>query len=173
MTEHYLGAAVCRSGHVRTARLSVGVASATVSSGPTRRLGEHCPKCGERVIHQCESCGSPILGRPASPALSRYDPPPFCDNCGEPHPWLDRQGRIDLLKKRLRADRELEPALRLKIEEQLEALRDPELTESEVARIAKRAQRLAPAFWETAGIRQIWTTLLTEYAKQKAGLADS
>lgn len=171
MTE-YFAAAICRSGHVRDAVIRLGP-SATLSSGETRPLGPNCPMCGDRVITHCESCGTPILGRPVhrpGSASHPYKPPPFCDECGAPHPWLDWQGRIALLKKRLREDPKLDEARRLQIEEQLDRLAGPDLDDEQLAKIAKRVKQLFPAMWETVGLKQVWTTLLTEVAKRQAGL---
>ena len=113
----------------------------------------------------CELCGAPIKGR-AIGTQAVYRPPMFCDNCGAPHPWLDREGRIHLLENRLEAEG-LDPAVRLKVEQQLEALRNPDLTEEEEeVALWKRFQQLVPAAWAKTGVQQVVTTLVTAWAKR-------
>jgi hypothetical protein len=97
------------------------------------------------------------------------DAPDFCDNCGAPHPWLSRAGRIYLLQNLLDSER-LDPATELEVREQLEALTNPELDEEEQRERWERVRKLAPAFWEKSGARTILETVVSAGIKAALGL---
>lgn len=167
MPAHY-GAAVCKRGHTRSDSVKIGP-SVTVHDSHLRLEGDYCAECGAAVIRRCEACSAPIRGRAAG-ISEFYSPPHFCDECGEPHPWLSRAGRVHLLQNRLDAEPDLDPAVRLKLADQLEALRRSDLDDEEEVELLKRVKKLAPAAWEKTGVRQIVTTLATEWSKKQLGL---
>jgi hypothetical protein len=154
----YRSAAVCERGHVITGGIYPGDDIAT-----------YCPKCGSRVYVACASCGERIRGRPEGVSGGKYTPPDFCDRCGVPQPWLSREGRIYLLENRLNADG-LDGAIRLRLQEQLSYLRNPDLTEEEELKAWERIRDLAPRAWEKSGVQQIVTSLITAWGKQQMGL---
>jgi hypothetical protein len=80
---------------------------------------------------------------------SNYRPPDFCDNCGDAHPWVGRQGRIYELQNRLDSE-QLDPADQLTVREQLEALLSADLDEDEQRRRWARVKKLAPQLWESS-----------------------
>jgi hypothetical protein len=82
MGGHYLTAAICLNGHVR-------------SDGIERDYGRHdqfCAECGARVISQCPNCKTPIRGDYHSDEVAVFatylvPAPAFCFQCGQPFPW--------------------------------------------------------------------------------------
>ena len=88
-----------------------------------------------------------------------YRPPDFCEDCGEPFPWLSRQGRIYLLQNILDGA-ELDPAEKLRAAEQLEALSNPDLDQEEQAKRWARFKRAAPTVWAADRAQSIITTVL-------------
>ena len=68
-------------------------------------VGERCPTCGANVLTGCPKCRTRIRGYYHVPGVTSftgdYTPPRFCDSCGAPFPWLDRQGRIFELENML------------------------------------------------------------------------
>jgi hypothetical protein len=89
----YRPAAICRRGHVQTIDLTHS------------EVGERCPTCGAKVLTACPTCQARIRGHYHIPGVvhldSGYTPHRFCDSCGKPFPWLDRQGRIFELENML------------------------------------------------------------------------
>lgn len=136
----YRPAAVCRRGHVQTSDVQFG------------EYGKRCPRCGAEVMLACDSCGARIRGDyyvPGAIGLSNYKPPDFCDNCGNAHPWVGRQGRIYELQNRLDSE-QLDPADLLTVHEQLEVLLSADLDEDEQRRRWARVKKLAPQLWESS-----------------------
>jgi hypothetical protein len=86
---------------------------------------------------------------PGFGAASKYERPNFCDECGAPFPWVDRQGRIYELQNRL-DNEELDPADALAVQEQLEALASTDLDEDEQRKRWGRVKKLAPQLWESS-----------------------
>jgi hypothetical protein len=119
---HYRPAAICKRGHTQTQDLTLG------------EVGERCPTCGAKVLTGCPKCRTRIRGYYHVPGVTSftgdYTPPRFCDSCGAPFPWLDRQGRIFELENML-DDEDLDDASELAVREQLRALADPDLDEGE------------------------------------------
>ena len=165
----YLGAAVCRRGHTISAAIDLAPGpSLTVGDEPG--LARYCSTCGAAVLTNCEHCGFRIEGLPEEVVVVDYEPPDFCDRCGAPHPWLSRQGRIYLLEARIESEADPDPATRLKLEDELEALRDPDISEEEELERWKRIRRYAETAWEAGGVKQIVATLITATARSKLGL---
>jgi hypothetical protein len=98
-----------------------------------------------------------------------YSPPDFCEDCGAPFPWLSRQGRIYLLENML-DEEALDGANRLEVQEQLEALTNPDLEEAEQERRWRRVKTLAPGFWEKSGAQKILETVVSAAIKAQLGL---
>lgn len=133
---YYTEAAVCRRGHVATGNTE------------ENEVPARCSKCGAQVVTLCGSCGSRIRGWHVVPGViggAPYKPPDFCDNCGSPHPWANRQARLWELENLL-DDEEISDADRLTIREQIEALQNPDLGDEEQAERWTRIRKAAGAF---------------------------
>jgi hypothetical protein len=151
------------SRHVKlTGRMSSALAGA-------EEIAQRCPRCGSQVITACEACGYRVRGQAENVFGGQWSPPDFCDNCGTPHPWLSRQGRIYLLQNML-DEEDLDPATRLEVQEQLDALTDPDLDEEEQAARWAKVQRLAPTLWEKSGAQKILETVVSAAIKTQLGL---
>lgn len=124
------------------------------------------------MLTGCESCNGGIRGVEIDPEILVFGaepgpPPRFCEDCGTPFPWLDREGRIYELQNLL--DREnLDAAAALTVREQLDALLDPDLTEEEQRRRWERVRSLAPGLWESG--RRILDTVVATGIKHEMGL---
>jgi hypothetical protein len=153
----YRPAAICRRGHVITGAID-----------PTNPVQQRCHTCGAQVLTKCEGCGARLRGLPERVA-GRLTPPDFCDECGSPHPWLTRQGRIYMLQNML-DEESLDPALALEVREQLEALTDPDLEESEQRERWERVRQLAPTFWDKSGAQKVLETVVSSAIKSGLGL---
>lgn len=81
--EGYDIAQICLNGHV--------IAS-TAGSAPQFRK-RRCDKCGEETIMHCLHCNTAIKGyyhvSGFISARMHYDLPRFCENCGNPYPWIE------------------------------------------------------------------------------------
>lgn len=153
-------AAICRRGHVESTDLS------GFSEAPDR-----CSKCGAEVLYGCPNCDARIRGYYHVPGVvdltGGYEPPQFCDKCGQPFPWLDRQGRIYLLENIL-DDQDLDPADELTVREQLEALRNPDVSEEEARRRWGRIKELAPGLLKQG--KPIIDTVLSAAIRAQLGI---
>lgn len=158
----HTGATVCRRGHVVESQINVA---------PTGDLG-FCAECGARVIARCVSCGFRVRGRLQIPGVvdwSVYEPPPFCDVCGDPHPWADRSARIHQLENLL-DEEDVDEATRLLVAEDLKRLQDGAgLTDKDQAAVWRRIKSRAPALLAGPAGR-IAETLMTAYIKKEIGL---
>lgn len=96
-----------------------------------------------------------------------YDPPDFCDNCGAPHPWASRKARLYELENLL-DNEDLDPADRLTIQEHLEALRNPDVSEEEQRERWGRIKKLAPGFVNAGG--RIIESVVSGAVKAQLGL---
>jgi hypothetical protein len=67
-------------------------------------------------------------------------------------------------------EEDLDPATRLQVEEQLQALADPDLDDEEQAARWEQVKGLAPALWQNSGAQKILVTLVAAAAKQRLGL---
>jgi hypothetical protein len=157
----YRPAAICRRGHVQTIDLTHS------------EVGERCPTCGAKVLTACPTCQARIRGHYHIPGVvhldSGYTPPRFCDSCGKPFPWLDRQGRIFELENML-DDEDLDDADELAVREQLRALADPNLEEDDERKRWERVRQLAPGLWEKSGARAIIETVASAAIRRHLGI---
>lgn len=157
----YKPAAICKRGHVQTQDLTLG------------EVGERCPECGAHVLTECPACATRIRGHYDIPGVvsfgDHYEPPRFCDSCGAPFPWLDRQGRIYELENLLDAE-ELDAAAELAVREQLRALANADLDEDDERKRWERVKRLAPGLWEKSGARAILETVVSATIRAQLGL---
>ncbi|WP_165358507.1 DUF2321 domain-containing protein [Haloactinopolyspora alba] len=119
----YLGAAVCKRGHVETVDLEPG--------GPVT-VSDACPSCGARMLTACRSCGVRIRGDQFVPGVVSFSTPrrpSFCDGCGAAMPWATRQERIHELENLLDEAEEIDEADLVVIQDHLERLRESSLSE--------------------------------------------
>lgn len=154
---------MCRRGHVESMDLA------------SKQASPRCPEGGATVLTACPNCrnrirGIYILGRKQS--IDSYAPPACCDECGSPFPWAGRQARIYQLHNLLDEEK-LDSATQLTVQEQLEALLNPELDEKEQARRWKRVKEAAPGFLEKAASQPIVASLLTAWLRKEVGLPPS
>lgn len=155
----YRPAAVCRRGHVAT--------SDVILMGPP---SPRCPTCGASVLRKCGACGGRIRGDyhvEGAMGVSRYNPPDFCDLCGEPHPWASRQARLYELENLL-DEQDLDPADRLTVQEQLQALGAPDVSDEEQQERWLRIKKLAPGLLETG--RRITETVISAAIRAQLGV---
>jgi hypothetical protein len=158
----YQAAVVCRRGHTLKSH---------ESTIPDADLG-YCTECGARLIARFTKCGIRIRGSYFSANVigggRQYEPPPFCDNCGDPHPWASRSDRISQLMNLL-DEEEITPEDRLVVTEALEQLRQTgTITEPDQRRLWKAVKDRAPGIM-TAGSR-IVMDLATAKIRQELGL---
>lgn len=162
---YYGSAAICRRGHVATSDFGLS----------PERASNRCRVCGAEIIRACpnQDCQRPIRGAYHIPGViglgEEYSPPDFCEDCGEPFPWLSRQGRIFLLQDMLDRE-EIDPAARLEAQEQLEALTNPDLDEDEQRRRWERFKRAAPELWASSGAQRILESLASSSIRAALGL---
>jgi hypothetical protein len=159
MSRMYTGAAICRRGHY-------------VSWDIAQESSDYCAKCGASVLTRCESCDTLFKGVEVDPSVvfvstTRTPPPRFCEGCGSPFPWVDRQGRIYELQNMLERE-QLDPATALTVREQLEALLDDDLSEEEQRKRWERVRRLAPGLWERG--QNILESVVSATLKHELGL---
>ncbi|GAA2028969.1 hypothetical protein GCM10009839_30380 [Catenulispora yoronensis] len=158
----YQAAIVCHRGHV---------ALATLTRVPGEDLG-FCNECGSKLIARCRNCRIRIRGREHAPGYAdwtEFVPPKFCDGCGEPHPWVDRAGRINQLENLL-DEEEIDEATRLLVMEDLDRLRQVEDVPEERQLVYwKRIKTAAPHFLTETALK-IAVTLMTEKIKKETGL---
>jgi hypothetical protein len=156
----YKPAAVCRRGHVES-----------INTETRTEIAPRCAECGAEILTGCPSCGGRIRGHFSVPGVigfgGSFEPPRFCDFCGAPFPWLDRQGRIYELENLLTREN-LDPADELTVKEQLEALANPDLDEEEAKRRWQRVKRLAPGLWESG--KPILDSVVSAAIKAQLGL---
>ena len=151
----YDSAAVCRRGHAFTTH--------------TERAAEvaaRCASCGAEVLTACPECNHRIRGLPSN-SSGKYRPPDFCDACGSPFPWLTRQGHIYQLQNLL-DETDLDPATRLEVREQLEALSKPDVSDDEQRERWTKVKQLAPGLWASG--QRILVNVVSEAIKQPLGL---
>jgi hypothetical protein len=151
----YDSAAVCRRGHTFTAHLEKGV-----------DIPEYCVTCGAAIITECPECDNRIRGS-ATNIQGGYSPPDFCDHCGVPFPWITREGCLYQLQNLLDKT-DLDPATRLKVREELEALSQTALSEEEERQHWQQVKTLAPALWDAG--QKILVNVVSEAIKKSLGL---
>jgi hypothetical protein len=135
---------------------------------PATELQNRCHKCGAPVLTACENCNHRLRGHPSGVG-GILSVPDFCDNCGAPHPWLSREGRIFMLQNLL-DEEQLDPATELEVREQLKALTNPDLDADEQQRRWATVKRLAPGLWERTGARTILESVVSAGIKAGLGL---
>ena len=82
---YYDTAQVCLNGHLINDNYN----------GHPEHNQEHCEKCGELTIAQCQSCNTPIRGSYEVEGVFDFSPAReraanCCHNCGKPYPWTER-----------------------------------------------------------------------------------
>jgi hypothetical protein len=153
------GAAICRRGHVQTSAFELA------DGNPL----PHCKQCGARILVACQSCGYSIPGRFRGGAIGgRYTKPVFCEQCGAPFSWVDRQGRLWQLENLL-DDQDLPDNDRLVVREQLAALQEgADLDEQDQGRRWGRIKALAPGLIDTG--RTIVITVTSAAIQKQLGI---
>ena len=84
-----------------------------------------------------------------------------------PFPWLTRQGHIYQLQNLL-DETDLDPATRLEVREQLEALSKPDVSDDEQRERWTKVKQLAPGLWASG--QRILVNVVSEAIKQPLGL---
>jgi hypothetical protein len=154
-------ALVCTRGHpVRYA----------VEGQPSGPLG-FCQKCGAPIIGSCPSCGARVRGIDIIPGVfsaAEYEPPKFCEGCGEPLPWAGRQERFYQLENIL-DQQGIDETDRLLVQDDLRRLQvSSEMPEDKQVEIWRRIRARAPGVLVDAGLK-IAETLMTAAIKAKVG----
>lgn len=74
----YNKATICLNGH-------------TISSSE-QNYSKFCKLCGSKTISLCEECNTPIKGIYEDDLIIDffYNPPAYCDECGNAHPWTSQ-----------------------------------------------------------------------------------
>lgn len=177
MADRFRTAGVCTRGHV--------LSRVCEAADP----GERCGICGAPVIRACQACGTPIRGQREwlqftaqlyedsqpltdtdwTPYDEEYVCPSFCQQCGEPYPWVGRQERIWEIENRLGLDG-LDAGTALALREQLDALGEGQEDDDTQVKRWKRVSELVPGFLERSGVKEIAVTVMTEAAKKQLGL---
>ncbi|WP_299707873.1 DUF2321 domain-containing protein [uncultured Pontibacter sp.] len=101
---YYDVAQICLNGHVITPM---------AQTSPNFQQ-KFCNECGEKTVMNCQSCGSLIKGFyhvTGVIGLYDYEKPKFCENCGTPYTWTERQQNaanelIDFSEKLSEAEKE-------------------------------------------------------------------
>lgn len=151
----YDSAAICRRGHTFTAHVERAA-----------EIAKRCVTCGAEILTNCPGCGQRIRGL-SSNVSGKYRPPDFCDHCGTPFPWLTRSGHIYQLENLL-DEADLDPATRLEVREELEALARTDLSDDEERRRWERVKSLAPTVWDSG--QKILVNVVSEAVKKSVGL---
>lgn len=108
-----------------------------------------CPICGAAILFECPSCKFRLRGEELTGGIE-YQRPEFCDRCGSRHQWAGRQALLYELENLL-DEQQLDPADRLTVHEQLDALRRPDVSEQEQGERWARIKRLAPGLVDAGG----------------------
>lgn len=156
----YTEAAICRRGHVEAVDIRL------------QPIPSNCATCGSKVLRACTSCGASIRGRLETADTqwlpgAEFKPGDFCHNCGQPQPWASRDARIYELENILDGQ-QVDESTRLLVREQLEALRDSDLSEEQQAERWTRIKRLTPHLVEAGG--DIIKSIVSGTIKSQLGL---
>ena len=131
MHDGYDVAQVCLNGHVINWQFN----------GSPRLNAKYCADCGEKTVTNCQECNEEIRGELINTSgfgfATGYTPPPpnYCDECGEPYPWM--QSKIESLQEWLGSsslDEDVKTALSDGI---AHIIRDTPKTEVECAKFAR------------------------------------
>ena|SRR5215469_4871938 len=153
-------ALVCTRGHTK---------HFGVEGHPGDPLG-FCQTCGAPVICACPSCGVRVRGLDFVPGYLNvhYEPPKFCDGCGEPMPWAGRQERFYQLENIL-DQQGIDESDRLLVQADLRRLQaSAELPEGEQVEIWRKIRARAPGLLAGVGWK-IAETVMTAAIKSKVG----
>jgi hypothetical protein len=156
----YRAATVCRRRHEHDLSLEIY---------PGNNLG-FCAKCGAQVLPACPNCHKRLRGtvRTVTPPPGRppaYEPHPwgFCDGCGEPYPWANREEIISQLQNILDQEDAVSEHDRLTIMEDLERLKtlDPGEDPKTERRLLASVKKGLPRFTRGLGA-ELLTKLIAE-----------
>lgn len=150
---HYMGAAVCRRGHVVTSRIDLN---------DPHPNDTKCVTCGADVLIGCPSCGLRVRGDWVILLSIREEGrPAFCDGCGVAHPWATRRERIFELENLLDQE-DLDEADRLFVHERLRELREAEdLDDRRERQLWSQIRDRAGGFLTSEPVKKITETLVT------------
>lgn len=149
-------AQICLNGHVT---------NSTTIQYP-QHSQQHCDKCGEPTITQCPACNTPIRGEYQYAnvvALTHYQAPSYCFNCGKAFPWTDAkmQAAIELMTEEGGLKGEEIPQFQQSVQD---IVRDTPRTQIGASRFKRF---LAKAGKETASaVRDIMVDIVSETAKK-------
>lgn len=161
---HYHTGQVCLNGHQITG---------DYHSNPEFRQ-DHCDRCGEKTITECQQWKAPIRGYyesgPSSViviAVPEWNVPSYCHKCGTAFPWVERK---------LQAARELADEIDELNASEKETLKaslgelttDNPRTELAAVRFKKLVSRAAPVVG--GAIKDIMISIATDAAKKSLGL---
>lgn len=142
---------------------------------PGEALG-YCVECGAVILGRCPVCRRRIRGElhvpkddfmriPDAVASLEYEPPVFCDHCGEPLPWASWADRIYQLENLL-DDQDLDTADALLVLEDLERLRTAvDLDEARQMESWRRIKKRAPGLLADSGLAILRTVATTAILK--------
>ncbi len=81
-TPYFDNALICKNGHI---------INTTANLHPEKNE-QFCSVCGEKVINECDECGTKIKGSYVNEEGKffprKYFRPNCCHNCGKAHPWV-------------------------------------------------------------------------------------
>lgn len=143
-----------------------------LTQAPAADLG-FCRQCGAPILGRCPSCNIRIRGREYAPGVwtgEEYEPPRFCDGCGEPFPWADWQDRIYQLENLLDFE-PIDDATRLLVQQDLARLRSDaaELNDEAQLTIWRRVKERAPSLFRETAL-PIFQSIASAYILQKMGI---
>jgi hypothetical protein len=162
--EFHEGAAICRRGHVETYFLK--------PMDLDKEIPENCPTCGARVLTACPGCGLRIRGDyyiPGVAVISNYERPSFCDGCGSAFPWATREERIYELENLL-DEEDIDEADRVVIQDQLQRLRNSQLSEREERQVWETIKRRAGKAITSGPVLRVVEGLVSAALRQQLGL---
>ena len=129
----YRPASVCRRGHPDSSDISNRGHDPLVDGLSQRAPQSYCSLCGAAVLKACQDCGARIRGRyhvDGAIIARTYRPPSFCDNCGSPHPWANRQALLWEIENKI-AEEPLDASTQLELREAFEELASGHLSEDD------------------------------------------
>lgn len=151
-------ASICLRGHYDN----------TLLEGRDSTVRSFCSICGAPVITQCPDCGGRILGSYVGVLSANFRPRDFCNDCGGPYPWADRDAHIAQLRNLLEFEPGLDNAERLELIEQIAVLSKPDVDEKTRIKAGEKIKQLAPRGWAMAG--PVLRSLLTAEILRRLGL---
>lgn len=161
----YLGAAICRRGHVESAYLDPRRTA-------DRPVAENCTACGARVLTACPTCQRRIRGDYHVPdVFTAVAParPSFCDGCGGAFPWASREERIFELENLL-DEEDVDEADRVVIQDQLARLRSADLSEKEERQAWETIKKRGGAALTSGPVKRVIEGLVSAAIRAQIGL---